>query len=102
MEKLQSLKALNIFHKVIRGNRNKNDDLMNSFVVYGINPHILYLSKHHMEEEEEDVLNLTSSGYSLGSSYCHQNLQKGGVCIFVREDPSSDKIDTSLHCAEQT
>jgi exonuclease III len=24
------------------------------------------------------------------------------VCIFVREDQSFNKIDTSLHCAEQT
>jgi exonuclease III len=47
------------------------------------------------------LLNLSLSGYSLGSSYCCQNLQKGGVCTFVREDQSFKKTDTSLHCAEQ-
>jgi len=52
--------------------------------------------------EEQDLLNLTLSGYSLGSSYCCWNLQKGGVCIFVREDQSFNKIDTLLPCAEQT
>jgi hypothetical protein len=29
-------------------------------------------------------------------------IKKGGVCIVVREDPSFDKIDTSLHCSEWT
>jgi exonuclease III len=50
--------------------------------------------------EVEDLLNLTLTGYSLGSSYCHQNLQKGGVCIFVREDQSFNKIGILLHCTE--
>jgi hypothetical protein len=52
--------------------------------------------------EEQDLLNLTLTGYSLCSSYCHQNLQKGKVCLFVREDESFNKTDTSLHCTEQT
>jgi hypothetical protein len=47
-------------------------------------------NEHHMEEQ--DLLNLTLTGYSLGSSYCHQNLQKGGMCIFVREDESYKKL----------
>jgi len=55
---------------------------MNSFVVDTINSHILCLSKHYMEEQ--GLLDLTLTGYSLGSSYCCQNLQKGGVWIFVR------------------
>jgi hypothetical protein len=97
---VDSLNLLNIFHQNIRGLRNKSDELINSFVVDSINPYILCLSEHHMEEQ--DLLNLTVMGYSLGSSYCRWNLQKGGVCIFVREDQSFNKTDTSLHCAEQT
>jgi hypothetical protein len=38
----------------------------------------------------------------LGSSYCHQNPQKGEMCIFVREDRSFNRINTSFHCAEQS
>jgi hypothetical protein len=52
--------------------------------------------------EEQDLLNPPLTGYSLGSSYCCQNIQKGGVCIFVTEDKSFNKIDILLHCAEQT
>jgi len=64
------------------------------------NLHVLCLSEHHMEEQ--DLLNPPLTGYSLGSSYCCQNIQKGGVCIFVTEDKSFNKIDILLHCAEQT
>jgi hypothetical protein len=95
-----SLNSLNIFHENIRGLRNKSDKLMNSSVVDSINPHILCLSKHHMEEK--DLMNLTVTGYSLSSSYCCQNLQRGRVCIFVREHESFNKTDTSLNCEEQT
>jgi rRNA maturation protein Rpf1 len=97
---LDLLNSVNIFHHNTRELRNKSDELINSFVLDSINPHILCLSEFHVEEQ--DLLNLTLSGYSLGSSYCHRNLQKGGVCILVREDQSFKKIDTSLHCAEQT
>jgi hypothetical protein len=40
-----------------------------------------------------------------GSNYCCQNLQKGGMCIFVRKDQSYNnynKIDILLHSTEQT
>jgi hypothetical protein len=47
-------------------------------------------------------MKLTVTGYSLSSIYCCQNLQKGGVCISVREDQSLNKIYISLHCTEQT
>jgi hypothetical protein len=40
--------------------------------------------------EEQDILNLNLTGYSLGSSCCH------------REDQKFKKMDTLLHCAEQT
>jgi hypothetical protein len=52
--------------------------------------------------EEKDLMNLTVTGYSIGSSYCCRNLQRGRVCIFVREDESFNKTDTSLNCEEQT
>jgi len=86
---IDSLNSLIAFHQNVRGLGNKSHELMTSFVLRSINSHILCLSEHHMEEQ--DLLNLTLTGYSLGSSYCHQNLQKGGVCIFVREDQSFNK-----------
>jgi hypothetical protein len=60
-----------------------------------INPHILCISKDHMEEQ--DLLNFTVTGSSLGSSYCHQN-KKGGACIFVRKDQSFKKLILASLC----
>jgi exonuclease III len=73
---------------------------MKSFVVNSLNPHISCLREYHTEEQ--DLLNLTLTGYSLGSTYCNQNLQKQGVYIFIRDDESFNKIVTSLHCTKQT
>jgi hypothetical protein len=38
------------FHQYIRGLRNKNDEVIHSFEIDAINPHILCLSEHHMVE----------------------------------------------------
>jgi exonuclease III len=50
---------------------------------------------------EQDLLHLTLYSYFLGSSFCRQNLQRGGVCIFVKKDQCFNKIDISQHCTEQ-
>ena len=66
-----------------------------------INPHIglLCLCEHHMEEHE--LLHLTLSGYTLGSSFSRKYLQRGDVCIFVHKDLNFDKIDISHTCREK-
>jgi hypothetical protein len=81
---VNSLNSLCIFQEKIRGLRNKSDELIHSFEIDGINPRILCLSEHHMVEQ--DLLHLTLDGYLLGSSFLRQNLQRGGVCIFVKKD----------------
>jgi hypothetical protein len=58
-----------------------------------INSHILCFIEHHMEEQ--DLLHVTLPGYLLGSSFCRTNLQREGVCIFVRKDLCFNKIDIS-------
>jgi hypothetical protein len=91
--------SLNIFHQNIRVLRNKRDELIHSFERDGINSHVLCLSKHHMVEQ--DLLNLTLDSNLLGSSFCRQNLQRGGVCIFIKKDKCFNKTDISHHCKEQ-
>jgi hypothetical protein len=58
---VDSLKSLSIFHHNIRGLRNKSNEFINSFVLDSINPHILCLTEHHVEEQ--NLLNLTLSGF---------------------------------------
>ncbi|PNF23822.1 hypothetical protein B7P43_G15913 [Cryptotermes secundus] len=50
---------------------------------------------------EQDLLHLTLEGYLLGSSFCRRNLQRGGVCIFIKKDKCFNKIDISCHCTEK-
>ena len=72
---------------------------MNCVATDNNNPHVLCFSEHHMEEQ--DLLHLTLPGYILGSSFCRQNLQKGGVCIFVCRDPYYSKINILCNCEER-
>jgi len=51
--------------------------------------------------EEEDLLHLTLQSYILGSSFCCQNLQKDGVCIFVYKYLHFSKISISHNCKEK-
>jgi exonuclease III len=51
--------------------------------------------------EEQDLLHLTLPGYILGSSFCHRNLQRGGVCMFVRKDLYFNKTDISHNSREK-
>jgi hypothetical protein len=51
--------------------------------------------------EEQDLLQLTLPGYILGSSFSQQNLQKGGVCIFVQKCLYFSQIDISHNCKEK-
>jgi exonuclease III len=95
---VDSSTSLHIFHQNIRGLRSKIDELINSFEIDNINPHILCFTKHHMEEQ--DLLHLTLPGYILGSSFCHRNLQRGGVCIFVRKGLYFNKIGSSHNSRE--
>jgi hypothetical protein len=88
-----------IFHQNITGLSNKTDELINSLEIGNINPHVICFSEHHMEEQ--DLLHLTLPCYILGSNFCHQNLQKGGVCIFVHEDLYFSKIKISCNWKEK-
>jgi hypothetical protein len=46
-------------------------------------------------------LHLPIPGYILGSSFCCQNLQKVGVCIFVSKDLHWSKLNISHNCKEK-
>lgn len=52
-----------------------------------------------MKQQELSALSL--EGYKLGDSYCRQNLQKGGVCIFVRNDINFKNISLSKFSREK-
>jgi hypothetical protein len=71
---------------------------MHSFEIDAIHPHILCLSGHHMVEK--DPLHLSIIGHQLGSSFCQKGLQRGGVCIYVKNGQHFIKIGTLWYCKE--
>lgn len=51
--------------------------------------------------KQQEILQLSLHGYVLGSHFCRHVFQKGGACIFIREDLLFSKIDISDFCLEQ-
>jgi len=78
---VDSSNSQQIFHWNIRGLRSKTVECMNSLETENINPQVLCVGEHHMEEQY--LLHLTLPGYMLELNFCCQNLQKGGVWIVV-------------------
>jgi hypothetical protein len=82
--------SLCTFHQNVRGLRSKSDKLIHSFEIDNINPNILCFSEHHIEEQ--DLLHHTLPGYVLGSSFCHKDLQKGGLSILFIKTSMPTKL----------
>jgi hypothetical protein len=78
-----------IFHQNIRGLRNKSDELIPSFVIDTINPHILCLSEYYIAEQ--NLLHLSLNGYHLGSSFCEKDFRME-VCVFMLRTVNISKL----------
>jgi hypothetical protein len=87
-----------VYHQNIRGLSNKTDEL--SVFINNIHtPHILCLTEHHMKTP--DILQVNLENYTQGASYCRQNMAKGGVSIFVRNNLKFNQLRILHHCNEQ-
>lgn len=69
-----------IFHQNIRGLRNKTNEILCH--LFPESPHFLCFTEHHLSGLEIHTVHI--DGYTLGAYYCRNLLQKGGVCIFVK------------------
>lgn len=90
--------SLNVFYQNVRVLWSKSGELISYLQIDNINPHSLCFCELHMEER---LLCVALSGCVLGSSFCCQNLQQGGVFIFVWKYLYFSKIDTSHNCKEK-
>jgi hypothetical protein len=75
------------------------DELVRSFETNGVNPYILNLRKHTVEE---DSLNLTIDSYLLYSIFSRKVLQRGSVCTFVQKDQCFNKTDILYHSEKES
>jgi exonuclease III len=48
-----------------------------------------------------EILQVNLENYTLGASYCRQNMAKGGVSIFVKKNIKFNQINVMNHCNEQ-
>jgi hypothetical protein len=48
-----------------------------------------------------EILQVNLENYALGASYCRQNMEKGGVSIFVKKNLKFNQLSILHHCNEQ-
>ena len=81
---------LKVYHQNIRGLKGKISQFSNT-----INPelpHIIRISKHHLQELEIDTM--STECYKIGDKYCRQQYKNGSVCIYVHESMDYSCIPT--------
>lgn len=94
---------LAIFHQNIRSVISKTEELLISLNVieteYQLNVGVICLTEHHLKNDYLAMLSL--SGYKLAASFCRIVKEKGGVCIYVRDNIKYETCDSYMFCKEQ-
>jgi hypothetical protein len=88
-----------LVHQNVRGLSSKISEFISLLTLDNVNPQFLCFSEHHMSESNLCLINIEN--YILGTSFCHQICQKGGVCIYVRKDICYKSLDLTRYCEEK-
>jgi hypothetical protein len=88
--------SLILVQQNIRDLSSKISEFTSLFTLDNINPQFLCLSEHHMAESNLCLINIKN--YNLGSCFCRQTYQKGGVCVYVRKDIYYKSLDLIRYC----
>ena len=67
--------------------------------MYTSSPDTLYLTEHHLKEQE--IENLSTDHYIFGAKSCRLCLKHGGTGIFVHESLAFTNTDLQEFCIEQ-
>jgi hypothetical protein len=92
-------KPLILVHQNIRGLTSKTDEITVSLSLDKISPQVLCFSEHHMLQTNLSLVNIEN--YSLGSNFSRCRYQKGGVCIFMRDDVCFGHVNLFNYCVEK-
>ena len=85
-----------IFHQNIRGLGKKAGELLSH--LHPEFPYVLCLAEHHLKYLQLEKFHIEN--YKLGTHYCRQLRDKGGVAIFVHSRLGFSNIDIVQHCKE--
>jgi hypothetical protein len=91
--------TLILLHQNIRGLVSKKNEVIASLTLDKINPHFLCFSEHHTADNNLSFV--SSDNYVLGSCYSRCMYQKGGVCIYVRNELCFSQVDLLTYYLEK-
>ena len=88
---------LSVLHQNIRGITSKIDEFLISLPPNA--PQVICLTEHHLQTEE--IGNVNFGQYTLGSAFCRQTFEQGGVCIYISKNICFNAINLHQYIKEK-
>jgi hypothetical protein len=89
--------SLILVHQYVRGLSSKLSEFISLLTLYNINPQFLCFS----DISESNLCLINVENYNLGTSFCHQIYQKGGLSLYMLEKTCYTSLDLTGHCEEK-
>ena len=86
-----------IFYQNMRGLEKKTGEVLSH--LHPDFPHVLCLTERHLKYLQLGMVRIEN--YNLGTHYCRQLREKGGVAIFVHNSLGFSNINIAQHCKDQ-
>ena len=92
-----STNKFTVLHQNVRGITNKLDEFLISLPPNA--PQVICLREHHLQTEE--IGNVNFRQYTLGSAFCRQTFNQGGVCIYISKNICFNAINLDQYIKEK-
>ena len=93
----KSTRYIKVYNQNIRGLGMKSGEILGH--LYPDYPQVLCLTELHLRKPQ--IKHKTIENYSLGTYYCRENYEKGGVAIYIHQSIQSSKVSIDKYCKEK-
>jgi len=75
----------------------KSDEILGH--LYPDYPQVLCLTEHHLKKFQ--IKHNIIENYNLGTYYCREKYEKGGVAIYIHKSIQCTKVSINTYCKEK-
>jgi len=93
----KSTRYIKVYYQNIRGLGMKSDEILDHF--YPDYPQVLCLTEHHLKKFK--IKYKIIENYNLGTYYCREKYEKGGVAIYIHKGIQCTKVSINTYCKEK-
>jgi hypothetical protein len=89
-----NVRHIKIYHQNIRGIGMKSHEILGH--LYPDYPKVLCLTEHHLNKLQIKYKSIEN--YNLGTYYCREKYEKGGVAIYTHKSIQCSKFNVDTYC----